>query len=466
MTVRQKISFLITAAGFGASLIFSCFIVREMREQPFRIMDSELEATAARAGQIVLEKNVPETPLFIGDKHYWLKVINPEMVAPIYTSELAKQIDIPEPEPGSSATFSLIIPPKKIEIGRGLKYRVTFRVRTFAMTYGGKKYVITIGCRMEKLEEELREVFIGVGGGLAFSVIFLMVTSYFVAGLILKPIRIMNYQARDISEQHLDRRIPVSGGRDEFNALAHTLNQVFNRLQLAFAQQKRLIADASHELKTPLTLIRLAADELRSSRNEMQPLQQSEERLARMTDHVLRMERLVKNLLDLSSLELEKTTTGDLVDIASVLTSLIEDYRLLAEMRGIEIGSQLPQRLEVEGDADRLTRAFSNILDNAIKYNLDGGRIEVAGSLLDDGISITVSNTGAGVAAAEIPKVFDRFYRVEESRSLRYGGSGLGLAIVRRIVDLHGGKVEFKSKPEDWTRVTVNLPRNIRKSFT
>ena len=114
----------------------------------------------------------------------------------------------------------------------------------------------------------------------------------------------------------------------------------------------------------------------------------------------------------------------------------------------------------MEGNEEKLTRAFSNILDNAIKYNVDGGRVEVIGDQTGVDLMITVTNTGPGVAEAEIPKVFDQFYRVEESRSLRYGGSGLGLAIVKRIVELHGGKVKFESQQGDWTRVTVRLPRH------
>ena len=120
---------------------------------------------------------------------------------------------------------------------------------------------------------------------------------------------------------------------------------------------------------------------------------------------------------------------------------------------------RLPKELIVKGSAEKLYRAFSNILDNAVKYNVDGGRVEVIGDQSGAGLTIKTTNTGPGVAEAEIHKVFDQFYRVEESRSLRYGGSGLGLAIVKKIVTLHGGKVNFESKPGYWTRVTVSLPR-------
>ena len=108
---------------------------------------------------------------------------------------------------------------------------------------------------------------------------------------------------------------------------------------------------------------------------------------------------------------------------------------------------------------EKLNRAFSNLLDNAVKYNVDGGLIEIYGNQNDDEVSIAITHTGPGVPDSKIPKVFDQFYRVEGSRSLRYGGAGLGLAMVKRIVELHGGIVKFESQQERWTRVTVRLPR-------
>jgi two-component system OmpR family sensor kinase len=462
MNVRQKISLLITAAGLLSSLVFSCIIFWEMIEQPFRIIDSELEATAQRAVHIVLrrEKNGgsnPDAPLNVGDDRYWLKIYDQNTGQPVYQSRLATLIDIPEPAPGSSATINVIIPRGKIHLGQDRRNEATFRVKGSKIVLDGRTFLVCVGRPMEKLEEEIWDIVIGVVSGLALSVLLLIAISYFVAGFILKPVRIINDQARDITEKHLDRRIPVSGDRDEFNALAQTLNQVFDRLQHAFLRQKRLLADASHELKTPLTMMRLSLDEIRSTHDE-NPSRLQAERLAKMTEHVLRMERLVKNLLDLSSLEMEGTTIKDTLDVAEMLASLIADYRFLADTRKIQIEARLPRKLLAKGNPEKLNRAFSNILDNAIKYNVDGGRVEVIIDQSGVDLTISVINTGPGVAEAEIPKVFDQFYRVEESRSLRYGGSGLGLAIVKRIVELHGGKVKFESQQGDWTRVIVSLP--------
>jgi len=462
MTVRQKISLLITAAGFVASLVFSGIILWEMMEQPLRIIDSELESTAQRAVRILSETDnsrMPEAPLFIGDERYWLKIDDQDTGQTIYRSRLAQLIVIPELTTGSSASISVIIPRKKIDLGQDRRNEVTFRVRKSKISLGGRTFLVSTGRPIEEIKEELWDIVVGVVGGLGISTLLLMVVSYFVAGFILKPVRIINDQAREITEKHLDRRIPITGGRDEFNALSQTLNQVFDRLQNAFLRQKRLLADASHELKTPLTMMRLSVDEIRSASAE-NPSRLQSERLERMAEQVLRMERLVKSLLDLSSLEIEGAASEDAIDAVKILESLIADYRFLAELREIDIEVRLPEQFIVKGSAEKLNRAFSNILDNAIKYNVDGGRVEVIGDQSGADLTITITNTGPGVAEAEIHKVFDQFYRVEESRSQRYGGSGLGLAIVKRIIELHGGTVIFESKPGSWTRVTVSLPQN------
>ncbi|SMC28160.1 Signal transduction histidine kinase [Desulfacinum hydrothermale DSM 13146] len=465
MTVRQKITLLITAAGFLSSLVFSCIVLWEMLEQPFQIIDSELEAMARHAVHFISkskQNRTPDDPSFIGNERYWLVVLDQDSGKSIYRSSLARLIKIPEPAPGVSVTSSLIIPRGKIDLGQDERNEVTFRIRNFKIAYGGKTFLATVGRPVEKLEEELWDIFIGVVSALAFSVLLLLAISYFLAGFILKPIRLMNEQARNISEKHLDRRVPVSGSSDEFNALAQTLNQVFDRLQHAFLRQKRLLADASHELKTPLTMMRLALDAQRSIQGEIQPDRRVQSH-GQLTEQVLRMERLVKSLLDLSALEIEASTTEESINLVNLLGSLITDYRLLAEPRNIRLDVRLPQQLVVQGNEDQLNRAFSNILDNAIKYNVDDGRVRVIGDQSGMEITVKVENTGAGVGEAEVPKVFEPFYRVEKSRSTRLGGSGLGLAIVKRIVELHGGKVKFESQERGWTRVTVSLPRNREK---
>jgi two-component system OmpR family sensor kinase len=195
MNVRQKISLLITAAGLLSSLVFSCIIFWEMIEQPFRIIDSELEAIAQRAVHIVLrrEKNGgsnPDAPLNVGDDRYWLKIYDQNTGQPVYQSRLATLIDIPEPAPGSSATINVIIPRGKIHLGQDRRNEATFRVKGSKIVLDGRTFLVCVGRPMEKLEEEIWDIVIGVVSGLALSVLLLIAISYFVAGFILKPVRI------------------------------------------------------------------------------------------------------------------------------------------------------------------------------------------------------------------------------------------------------------------------------------
>lgn len=232
---------------------------------------------------------------------------------------------------------------------------------------------------------------------------------------------------------------------------------MLDRLQDSFARQRDFLFDTSHELKTPLTTMRLAVDEICADNGENLP-PYARRNLRRLRNQVLRMERLVKDFLNLSSLETLTGIDPKPVLVTELLSSLANEYRFLADAHKVKIDVRLPDRLVTQGDAEKLNRAFSNILDNALKYNVDGGRIEVTGDQSGVELTITVSNTGPGVPEDEIPKVFGQFYRVEKSRSIQHGGTGLGLAIVKRIVELHGGTVRFESRPEAWTRVTVHLP--------
>jgi signal transduction histidine kinase len=177
------------------------------------------------------------------------------------------------------------------------------------------------------------------------------------------------------------------------------------------------------------------------------------------------MERLVKNLLNLSALEILADVEKEPVDLHRLLSSLLQDYILLAEAGKIEIQTELAGNLIVAGQSDKLERLFSNLLDNAIKYNRHEGWVRVAGAQTGEETKIVISNSGPGLAAAEIAKVFAPFYRAEESRAALYGGSGLGLAIVKRIIELHDGEVAIESQPGEWTRVTVILRNGRGESF-
>lgn len=453
MTVKKRITLLVIGAGFVTSLLFSVLVFFELLEQPFKILDEVLKEEAYRASRISILASSADA-----NSSYWVEVYDQSTNKMLYQSRLAKLVRLSPVKPGSSATASITISPEKIDLGQDGRGKVSFRIRSFLLTAEGRTFLVQIARPMEKLEDEIWDLVFNIGAGLIFSCMVLVVISHFIAGRILKPIGEMKALTKEISEKNLDQRIQVGQGRDEFNELGRTINWMLDRLQSSFENQRNLLFDTSHEMKTPLTTMRLAIEEICTADTEKLPVF-VKENLSRLNNHILRMERLVKDLLNLSSLETITDLDRKPVHITELLSSLVADYRFLADARNIQLDVHLPQQFIIQGDMEKLNRAFSNILDNAIKYNVDGGRIEVIGEQSDVDVTITISNAGPGVADAEIDKVFDQFYRVERSRSLEHGGSGLGLAIVKKVIEIHNGKVTLKSQPGVCTRVTVSLPR-------
>jgi two-component system, OmpR family, sensor kinase len=460
MTVKTRITLLIVGAGFIASLLFSVVVFLELIEQPIEIMDAMLEEEAHSITSVVLERHKTlENAKAQAISANWVEIYGQSDHRLLYRSALAGSIRLSPVAPGSAAIVRVPVGPDKTRPGQGDQRIVMFRVKTFRVTQEGRSFIVQIARPMEKLEDEILELVLGIISGLILSTLALVAISRYVAGKILKPVGDMQNLAREISGKNLERRIPAGPGQDEFNQLARTINGMLDRLQHSFIRQRTFLFDTSHELKTPLTTMRLVIDNICSDDAQKLP-QAPRENILQLKTQVLRMERLVKDLLNLSALETLARIDPQPVRLADMLSALSADYQIMADARQIQMSLDLDPSLVVQGDREKLNRAFSNILDNAIKYNCSGGRVAVTGSQSATEVTLCVANTGPGIAEDEIPKVFDQFYRVEKSRSSRHGGTGLGLAIVKRIVELHSGSVDLQSR-DDWTRMTVRLPKII-----
>lgn len=461
MTIKNRITAYIVGVGLIAGLLYSVTVFYELIEQPFDLLDAVLKEEAYRAVDIILKSQVDSQPPQVATSSsryvYWIEVYDQGAGTLLYQSDLAKLVSLSRVDPGDSSIANVHFTSDKVNIGQKIDGTVFFRVRSFLIKSGGKTCFVQIARPMEKMEEEIQELALGVLLGFLFSALILIVISRFVAGRILRPIGSMQTLARDISEKDLDRRIPIGEERDELSDLARTINRMLDRLQYSFARQREFLFATSHELKTPLTTLRLAADEIARCDTEMLS-QSARDNLPRLQGQVLRMERLVKDLLNLSSMETMHRVDPKPVHLNEILQSLADEYKFLAEARGIQMDIRISPQLFVSGDPEMLRRAVSNIMDNAVKYNKDGGWITLAGETVAENVRVIVANTGPGVAETEIPRVFDQFFRGEKSRSSHYGGSGLGLAIVKRIVELHDGRIIFESREGDWSRITVFLP--------
>ncbi len=462
MKIRHRIMLWVAGAGLSTSLVFSLVVFLELREQPLKMIDSQLKtAAAAAAGQLARVQrplaDAQEWALSVFLERYWVKVYD-QALRTVYQSELSRVVDLPLYRNKSEDAYmiSAYVPRKRMDLHQDDEDNVTFRVRAIAENISGAPYLIQIAMPVEDLEEELFDLLAAIGIGLAISTVLLVGLSYLLAGRIVKPIAAINRLARDINENTLEKRIPLGRSHDEIYALAARLNEMFDRLQFSFARQKRFLGDASHELKSPIAMLRLFFDEA-MQRGDLPEAFVSQ--LNAQGRNVLRMDRLVRKLLELSVLEIKGSLMLETFNISELARSVLADFAPLMERAKIYLETGMPQKLKILGDKDKIRRALINVIDNAVKYNLEEGRIQFEASGEKDRIHLSLYNTGPGIPKKDLPKVFDPFYRVDKSRSTKHGGAGLGLAIVREIVKLHQGTVSIDSQPGLWTRVDIFLPQ-------
>jgi heavy metal sensor kinase len=304
---------------------------------------------------------------------------------------------------------------------------------------------------VERTEDDLIECFLLAT---PFLLAVVAVGGWFVARRALAPIQKMAESAELISAQRLDQRLPLPDTGDEIERLTVVLNHMFDRLEASFQQATRFTADASHELKTPLTVIRGELEAALRSR-QFEPAQ--ERLLVNLMEETERLSQISEGLLLLSRADSGRLTLQiKPVDLIPLMQDLLEDAEILATPHRITIQSHLPSAACIQGSPQFLRQLLLNLLENAIKYNADGGRVSI--SIVEQGNcwSIRVGNTGPGIRPEDKDRVFDRFFRGDQSRS-QQKGHGLGLSICREIVRAHGGDMGLDLSRPGWTQFQVNL---------
>jgi heavy metal sensor kinase len=276
----------------------------------------------------------------------------------------------------------------------------------------------------------------------------------------LRPVERMSQTAARISVQNLDEQLAVVPTGDALQELSLSLNHMLGRLRDSVQSSRRFLADASHELRTPLTVIK---GELQETLRDPHCPAELRERIGSTLEEVARLERLVSGLLVLSRLDAGDAQREWLeVDVAELAASTIEQMRLVAEDRGLQLNAAALQPLSVRGDRGRLKQVIVNLLDNAIKFTPRGGVVTLRTELRDGDGYLEVTDTGIGIPLAAQPHVFDRFYRVDAARSREdgqeVGGSGLGLSIVRSICSAHGAQIEVESSLEHGSCFRLRFP--------
>ena len=295
-----------------------------------------------------------------------------------------------------------------------------------------------------------------------FVVLLAGVGGFFLADRALKPVEKIAETARTIGESDLSRRIDIHTD-DELGLLAATLNSMIGRLEAAFKKERQFVADASHELRTPLAILQaessLALEKERGLEDYQRSLELVSQEAAFMSEVVGKMLLLARSDSGSEPLDFED------VKLMPFLGEIAQDLELLVQDKGLRLELGPLQDLKVRGDRVKLKQLFLNVLDNAVRYTPAGGSITASLVRRDSSAVASIADTGVGIPAEHLPLIFDRFYRVDRSRTAADGGTGLGLAIALTVAKMHGGDIEVESEPGRGSTFRVVLPLTGTRQF-
>ena len=293
-------------------------------------------------------------------------------------------------------------------------------------------------------------------------IILAVVGGFYLAKKSLEPVERITLLAEEISVEKLNKRLNLALPDDELGHLASTFDGMLERLEESVKKQRQFTSDAAHELRTPLAAIRSIVDvTLHRDRSSEEYVSA----LSRIQREIERLSGLIDDLLIITRLEntLPKREFA-VFSVSALIWEVLETMMVLAKEKNIEIETDLQENVEIAGDRKHLSRAVFNLVDNAIKYTPENGKIRIAARLSESNerIEIIVEDNGIGIQSEDVERIFDRFYRVDKARS-QTRGTGLGLSIAKEIVKAHGGDILVKSSPGKGSTFKVSLPSKIRK---
>lgn len=470
MKIRLRLALWYSGVTLFILLLFLLGTYLGMRHLLFAALDKELDIVI----ESIEQSYDPETGIFEGLKNnpvnlsqhlkkFYL-VVRDTSETPVFYSLLAQQIRLNIPlARGESRISSFVrLAPEKIpslQLSDKLRWKayVSFRTVSRQLYYREKQVGwATIALPVADVEDSLEHLFLLLTGGGLIMAVMIGVGSFFLTRQALSPVRNIIRKARQVSHSRLNERIEIQNPTDELGQLTRVLNDLFERLQKAFEMQKQFLADAAHELKTPLSILR---SHWESEIDNPAVPHALKEKIVQDIENITRLSRLINSLLFLSQTEeIESNFEFEILELGGLIQEVAADTRMLTDAKSQQLQLVELAPAVIRGDRSRLYQLFFNLIDNAAKYIPEGGNIRISLRIENDHVLVEVRDNGPGIPAADLPHIFQRFYRVNKDRARKSGGSGLGLAICRMIAEAHKGTIDVESEVGKGSVFWVRMP--------
>ncbi len=459
MTLRARLALVNVAVLLIALLLLAAIVLNQVVNDLYEKLDRDLEIISHR--ELARVEIVNNTPLFAPSINQSQRQLGPIGFIRLLDSQgqitdgLGAYAGVPV-LPRSLATT-----PQGSVSNQTSEKGLPLRVHTLPIVANDTVVgYIQVADSREEVQETIDQVRRSLIVGTPLALLVSGLISLLAARQALRPLATMTQSAAAISAEALgEQRLPVPKAKDEVQALALAFNATLDRLAAAFARQRRFTADASHELRTPVTAI-LGHAEL--ALNRPRSLEAYQHTLALIRSEAERMQRLIGRMLTLARLEAGRQTLSFApTDVSYLVHTLVDTFHATATAKGLSLNFSGPAALTIQTDADSLTQILLNLLENAMAYT-EQGSIDIALTATSDHICFKISDTGRGIPPEHLPYIFQPFYRADASRSQNDGSVGLGLALTRELVHLLGGSIEVTSQPQVGTTFALTLPAELK----
>lgn len=452
-TLRFRITLLTALLLLVTFALTSAFVLYSVRHAYEETVDLELRTRFEAAKETLSEAHstatwaeMLEDQEALGPAGAWMQISDSNGHL-IYGSDALRALPLPPQHSVLQDKGSL----RTTRVGRRL-------MRVLTGPFEGK--VVQIALPLNEFSEMVEKLGWMLAATLPLILGFVILGGYWLAGRSLKPVEEFGNTLARITTSNLSERLVVDGAGDELERLAATTNEMLARLEASFETVARFTADASHELRTPVSIVQTVSEVALMADRSPAEHQQSWKTVLTQTD---RMRRLIEDLLLLARTDSDAlNATFERIDLRDCLTDAVREIQILAQTAGITVTMQLGEPCIVPGDGDALRRVFLIILENAVKYTSAGGLIAVSlkchRRASGEIALVSIRDTGIGIHEQDLPRIFDRFYRVATDRSRRTGGAGLGLSIAKSFVIQHRGAISVTSIPLQGSVFDIELP--------